>query len=114
MSSNIIPSKGHGLWLPAGLHVPTLQMMNHVKSIRSFTSQKIWEILGNILRVMSLILHGVQPHSLTLSRQAGMLNQESSLLTTLILKVIRKQEKDGSKVSIFITLMISLRHKRMP
>jgi hypothetical protein len=66
MSSNIIQNKEHGLWLQVGLHALILLMMSHAKSIRSFTSQKIWEIPGNTLRVMSLILHGEQLRSPTL------------------------------------------------
>jgi len=113
MSSNIIQNKEHGHWLQAGLRVLTSQMMSHVRFTKSFTSPKIWEIHGNILRVTFLILHGVQQHFLILSRQERMLSPEYSSLMTQISRDTRKQGKDGSKVFISTTLTTSLRHKRM-
>jgi len=108
MNSNIIPSKEHGLSLQDGLLALTSLMMSLVKSTKSFTSPKIWEILGNTSRAMSLTLHGELPHSLALLEERT-LSQESSSLMTQTSKGTRRQEKDGSKAFISTTLMTSLR-----
>jgi len=47
MSFSTIQSRGHGHLQPDGLHVRISPTMSHVKSTKNFTSQKIWEILGN-------------------------------------------------------------------
>jgi hypothetical protein len=88
-------------------------MMNHVKFTKSFISQKILEIPGNILKAMSLISHGEQPHSLELWVER-MLSQEFSSLTTQISKGTKKQGKDGSKVYTFTTQMTSSRLRTTP
>lgn len=57
---------------------------------------------------MFLILHGEPQHSLELW-EVRTLSQESLLHTIQILKGTKKLERGGSKVSIFTTLMTSLR-----
>jgi hypothetical protein len=77
MNSNTILSKELGHLQQAGHHAQTLQMMNHVKFIKSSTSQKTLAIRGNTLKVMCLILHGELQPSLE-HWEERMLNQESS------------------------------------
>jgi len=89
-------------------------MMNHARFTKSSTSPKISETLGNILKATFLILHGVLPNIRQLLEKPKMSSHESSSPMILILKVIKRQEKDGSKASIFTTLMTSLRPRRMP
>lgn len=112
MNSNTTLSSVHGLWPQDGLLVLTSLMMSLVKYTKSSTSQKIWEIPGNISKVMSSTLHGELLHSLELS-VARMLNQEFSLHMTQISKVTKKQERGGSRVFICTTQTTSSRHKTM-
>lgn len=113
MNSNTIQSKDHGPSQLDGHPVKTLPMMSHVRYIKNFTSQRILETLGNISRVMYSISHGEQQHIQLPFQEIKMLSKESLSLMILILKVIKKQEKDGSKASTCITLMTSSRPRRM-
>jgi hypothetical protein len=110
MNSNTILSKELGHLQQAGHHAQILLMMNRAKFIKSSISQKTLEIPGNILKVMCLTLHGERQPSLE-HWEERMLNQESSSLTTRTSRDTKKQEKDGSKAFIFITLMTFSRLK---
>jgi len=112
MNSNIILSKELGLLLQGGLHALTSLMTSLVKFTKSSISQKIWEILGNILKAMYLILHGEQLPSQVLWVER-MLSQEYSSLMIQILRDTKKQEKDGSRVFISTTLTISSKPRTM-
>jgi len=89
-------------------------MMSHARFTKSYTSPKILETLGNILKATFLILLGALPNIHQLLEKPKMLSLESSSPMILILKVIKRQEKDGSRAFIFTTLMTSSRPRRMP
>ena len=110
MSSISTQNKEDGHLLLDGHHALISLMMNHVKFSRNYMLQKISVHHGNIWRVTFLISLGVTLFTLLawlLHQMLWMLSQESSSLMILNWKVIKRQEKDGSKVCIFITQMTS-------
>ena len=105
MSFSSIQSRKTGHLLQVGLNALTLQMTSHVKFIRNYTWRKIWEIHGSILKTMSLILLGEQLAFQAHWKVKQTTSREFSLLMIQSSRATKRQALDGSRVSIFTSLM---------
>jgi len=83
------------------------------KFTKNFTLPKTWETPGSISKAMCSISHGELLNFQQALERAKIMNQEFLSPMIQILKVTRRQEKDGRRVSIFTTLTISSRPRRM-
>ena len=74
--------------------------------------QKIWVILGNILKIMFMISLGVSLNIQAPKKDQIITSKEYLLLTIQILRVIKEQNQDGGSKFIFTNPRTSSKPKK--